>query len=97
MVWAAFEYAGFKYGLDFRAASPENVIGGASTPVLLIHGLEDTNIYPVHSRILASRNQAVRLWLVPGAKHTAAFSVAPEEFQRRVLSWCSEHAAPVVY
>jgi dipeptidyl aminopeptidase/acylaminoacyl peptidase len=97
MVWAAFEYARFKYGLDFRAASPENVIGGVSTPVLLIHGLEDTNIYPVHSRILASRNQAVKLWLVPGAKHTGAFAVSPEEFQRRVLGWFSEHAGRVVY
>jgi dipeptidyl aminopeptidase/acylaminoacyl peptidase len=58
--------------------------------VLLIHGLEDTNIYPVHSRILESRNQAVRLWPVPGAKHTGASSAAAEEFKRRVLSWFDE-------
>jgi dipeptidyl aminopeptidase/acylaminoacyl peptidase len=93
MVWSGFLYARARYGLDFRAASPEAVIGGVSTPILLIHGLEDTNIYPVHSEILAERNpRSITLWLVPGARHTAAFGAAPAEFQRRVLGWFSDHA-----
>ena len=93
MVWSGFLYARARYGLDFRDASPEAVIGGVSTPVLLIHGLDDTNIYPVHSEILAQHNpRNVTLWLVPGARHTAAFGAAPAEFQRRVLGWFSDHA-----
>ncbi|HEV2690500.1 MAG TPA: alpha/beta fold hydrolase, partial [Bryobacteraceae bacterium] len=50
LVWSAFLYARVRYGLDYRAVSPEDAIGGISTPVLLIHGLEDTNVYPAHSR-----------------------------------------------
>ncbi len=93
MVWSGFIYAHARYGLDFHDASPEAVMRGVSTPVLLIHGLEDTNIYPVHSEILASRNpRSTALWLVPGARHTAAFGAAPAEFEHRVLSWFADHA-----
>ncbi len=93
LVWSGFLYAQVRYGLDFRGASPEKVIGRASTSVLLIHGLEDTNIYPMHSSILAARNPvSVVLWLVPGATHTAAFGVAPREFEQRVLTWFAAHS-----
>jgi len=65
---------------------------GITTPILLIHGLADTNIYPAHSETLAARNpRNVRLWLVPGARHTAALGAAPQEFQARVLGWFAEH------
>jgi hypothetical protein len=95
MVWSGFIYARARYGLDFRAASPEAVIGGVSTSVLLIHGLEDTNIYPVHSEILVQHNsRSITLWLVPGARHTGAFGAAPAEFERRVLGWFSAHDLP---
>ncbi len=92
MVWSGFLYARARYGLDFRAASPEEVIGRISTPVFLIHGLDDTNIYPEHSRILAAKCPQAMLWLVPGARHTEAFGTAPAEFQRRVLGWFREHS-----
>ncbi len=87
-VWAAFLYARFKYGLDFRDASPEAAIARSSTPVLLIHGLADKKTPPQHSRILAAANsRTVNLWLVPGAGHTGAWGTTPQEFERRVLSF----------
>jgi uncharacterized protein len=87
-VWAGFLYARLRYGVDFRAASPEAVLAKAATPVLLIHGLEDRNTLPFHSRILAATNpRFVKLWLVPRAGHTGAFGTAPVEFQKRVLGW----------
>lgn len=93
VVWSGFLYARWKYGLDFRAANAADVVADVSTPILLIHGLDDTNIPPQHSRILASRNpRSITLWLVPGAAHTGAFATAPEQFQSRVLGWFSEHA-----
>jgi len=93
MVWSGFLYARARYAIDFRAASPEAAIATVDTPILLIHGLDDTNIYPVHSRILATSNPSyATLWLVPGAKHTAAFAAAPEEFPRRVLGWFADHS-----
>jgi uncharacterized protein len=85
-VWAGFAYACVRYGLDFRAASPEAALAQSSTPVLLIHGLNDRQTPPVHSEILAASNRrCTTLWLVPGAEHTGAFGAAPREFENRVL------------
>ena len=93
MVWSGFLYAKWKYGMDFRAANAAGIVANVSTPILLIHGLDDTNIPPDHSRMLASRNpSSITLWLVPGAAHTGAFATAPEQFRSRVLGWFSEHA-----
>ncbi|HTR34638.1 MAG TPA: alpha/beta fold hydrolase [Bryobacteraceae bacterium] len=87
-VWMGFEYARLRYGLDFRAASPEAAMPGIMTPVLLIHGMADDRTPPIHSEILAAENPRwVRLWLVPGAGHTGAFGTDPRDFQRRVLAW----------
>jgi uncharacterized protein len=92
LVWSGFLYARWKYGMDFRAANAADAVANTSTPILLIHGLADTNIAPEHSRILASVNpRSVTLWLVPGAAHTGAFAAAPEQFRSRVLGWFTEH------
>lgn len=92
IVCSSFIYARMKYHLDFRAASPEQALDAISTPVLLIHDLEDTNIYPSPSRTLAARNpRYIALWLVPGARHTAALGAAPGQFRSRVLSWLNSH------
>lgn len=97
MVWSGFLYARIKYGVDFWEASPEAVVARVKTPVLLIHGTDDTNIYPSHSQALTTRNPAmVTLWLVPGARHTGAFGASPQEFSRRVIGWFEEHASPRV-
>jgi hypothetical protein len=91
-VWAGFLYARLRYGLDFRAASPAAAIARSTTPVLLIHGLNDTQTAPEHARILASqRARNTVLWLVPGAGHTGAFGTAPREFQERVLGFFEAH------
>ena len=94
MVWSGFLYARTRYGGDFRGASPESAVVGNRTPVLLIHGSADTNVFPAHAEALVKRNpEHITLWLVPGARHTAAFGAAPEEFSRRVLGWFSEHGS----
>lgn len=85
---AGFSYAYFRYGVDFWEASPEDAVAATRVPVLLIHGGNDDNIPPRHSIAIKARNpNAVSLWIVPGAVHTAASSTAPEEFRRRVLEW----------
>ncbi len=88
VVWSGFLYARLRYGLDLRSASPESVLARSTTPVLLIHGLDDRQTPPAHSITLAASNRAVvTLWLVPGAGHTGAYGAAPREFERRVLSF----------
>lgn len=88
VVFAAFVYARWRYGLNFRDASPEEAIAESRTPVLLIHGLNDHRISPVHSEILAAKDRRfATLWLVPGAGHTGAFGTAPTEFRDRVVGF----------
>jgi dipeptidyl aminopeptidase/acylaminoacyl peptidase len=92
LVWSGFVYARWKYGVDLWQASPEDVVSGTSAPVLLIHGLEDTNIYPAHSQAIASRNpRNVKLWLVPGAHHMTVYRTTPVEYESKVLGWFADH------
>jgi len=55
-VWAGFVYARLRYRLDFRQASPVAALARSTTPVLLIHGLNDSKTPYRHSEILAASN-----------------------------------------
>ena len=88
-----FLYIRFRYGLNMELASPEQAVVGSKIPVLLIHGLDDTNIPSYHSDLIAAKNRSdVTVWKVPGAEHTGAHQAEPEEFERRVLEWFVVHS-----
>lgn len=88
----AFTYARWRYGVDLSQANPLDAVKSSVIPVLLIHGEDDINILPRHSRILVTANPAhVQLWLVPRAQHGGAVGVAPEEFWFRVLGFLAQH------
>jgi hypothetical protein len=58
-----------------------------------MHGLSDVNIPSYHSVEIQRRNPShVVLWRVAGAGHCGTYSVAPQEFDRRVLAWFDEHS-----
>jgi uncharacterized protein len=81
-------YVRLTRGLDFQQASPLQSIAKLDTPVLLIHGLADTRVPPLHSQQLMAANPGhVGLWLVAGAKHVGAYTMAPMEFRERVLGF----------
>ena len=91
-------YARWKYGVDLEQASPQNAVAASSVPVLLIHGLKDTNLPPRHSEMIvahsSSRNPAVVLWEPANAGHCGAAGAEPQEFERRVLGWFASHPPP---
>jgi fermentation-respiration switch protein FrsA (DUF1100 family) len=91
VVASAIVYARARYGIDFRQVSPRTSLSQSTTPVLLIHGLRDSRTPYWHSQVLAAANPRAELWLVPGAEHTSASTVAPDEFHRRVLAWFAGH------
>ena len=96
-VEAGFLYTRLRYGLNMDAASPEQTVVGAKTPVLLIHGLDDRNIPLYHSDLIQAKNPStVVVWKVPGAGHTQAHKTAPQEFEQRVLRWFGEHSVAQV-
>jgi len=98
VVEAGLLYARLKYGVDFEQASPENAVAASRVPVLLIHGLKDTNLPPRHSEEIrahaSSRDSAVKLWEPAEAGHCGAAGAEPEEFTRRVIGWFQSHDPP---
>lgn len=91
---AGFLYLRLRYGLNMDEASPKQAVERTKTPVMLIHGLSDSNIPPFHSDEIQARNPTdVIVWKVPGAVHTGAHTAAPEEFERRVLDWFGSHSS----
>jgi len=89
-----FIYVRLRYGLDMDSASPKKAVAASKVPALLIHGLSDHNIPSYNSEdIRAANPSGVILWLVPRADHCGAHSVATEEFDRRILSWFSDHSS----
>ena len=92
MVPLGFAYAGARYGVDLRHASPVAAVHASNIPVLLIHGTVDANIPPHHSRELHAANPAAtELWEVAGADHIESLGTAKQEYVRRVLAWFDTH------
>lgn len=84
-----------KYQVDLTQASPEDAVAHTHVPVLLIHGIVDSNIPLRHSLRLIAHNPQLQFWRVPGADHCGAMSTAPQEFEHRVLSWFDGHRTRV--
>ena len=87
LVEVAFLRVRWKFGLDMKQISPEDTVARSRTPVLLIHGQVDSNIPVRHSRAIHDRTPQTVLWEVPEADHCGAISVAPQEFEKRLLGW----------
>lgn len=80
-------YVWWRYGIDLSQADTMAAVAGAHVPILVIHGADDHRTDPANSLALAEANPHwVRLWLVPGAGHTAAYRTDPAQFERRVLT-----------
>lgn len=96
MLEEALLYTRLRYGVNLADAQPRRALSTTKVPVLLIGDEADRNIPPRHTGLLmrsANSNDAV--WLVPGAGHGGASTVAPTEFQTRVLGWFQSHPSPV--
>jgi pimeloyl-ACP methyl ester carboxylesterase len=64
----------------------------APRPLFMIHGGADNYIKPEMARELYERAREPReFWLVEGAKHNQAITVANGEYQRRVLEFFDTH------
>lgn len=85
-------YARLRYGVDLTRASGVDAVRDSRTPVLLVHGALDRNIWPVNSRIIhAAVPSRTQLWIVPGALHTGAWKADSAAFESRVLEWYAAH------
>ena len=92
VIEAAILYARIRYGISLANASPHSAVEESKTPMLLIAGTADRNI-PMHHAVELYRDCAshCELWIVQGADHGGASTVAPVEFRTRILQWFKEH------
>jgi pimeloyl-ACP methyl ester carboxylesterase len=64
----------------------------APRPLFMIHGGADNYIKPEMARELFDRAKSPKeLWIVEGAKHNQALTIAGDEYRRRVVAFFLEH------
>jgi alpha-beta hydrolase superfamily lysophospholipase len=91
-VEVGFLTARLRYGLDLDLADPAGHLLRTRTPVLLIHGLDDTNVPPRHVRFMQAANPTLlTLWLVDGARHVGAWKKEGKRYESRVLGFFAAH------
>jgi dipeptidyl aminopeptidase/acylaminoacyl peptidase len=74
-------------GIDIHQLSPVEVIGDiAPRPILLIYGSQEVSLPGGRKQKMAAGDNA-RLWVVEGAGHGNYLDVAPEEYERRVVTF----------
>lgn len=76
--------------------NPAQAIGTTPSPVLLIHGTDDSQIPVRHAEHLyenAPRDR-VDLWLIEGADHGTTMVAAGAEYEKRVTAFFTEHLGP---
>ncbi len=75
-----------RLGVSPADVVPEDRIGTISPrPVLLIHGLADSEVSPGNSQALfAAAGEPKELWLLPGSDHVDGIKDYPKEYARRV-------------
>jgi fermentation-respiration switch protein FrsA (DUF1100 family) len=88
----AILYTRIRYSLYLPDADPQAAVQASNTPILLIAGTADQNIPMHHAQQLAAACPThCTLWIVPGAGHGGASTVAHDEFATRVLNWFQTH------
>jgi pimeloyl-ACP methyl ester carboxylesterase len=90
-VEAGLLYARIRYGADLAGVSPQRAVASSRVPVMLIHGLADSNLAPANSERIREADSRVELWEPEGAEHCGASSAAPVEYERRVVDWFRNH------
>ncbi len=102
----SFWMAGVKFwtnrvhGIDISDVSPARHVARSDTPVLVIHGTEDSFVSPSHARHLgraigASFQELEQgedfVWMVPAAEHGMSYSSAPDEYLSKVVKFFEAH------
>ena len=75
IIGRAFQIAEQQGGFEVDAVSPAAAAASIKVPVLLVHGAQDSDTPPDHSRrVLAALPGPKRLILVPGARHNESLT-----------------------
>ncbi len=73
-------------------ASPVEVASAVTTPLLLVHGTEDTYFGPAHAIALQDASADGELWIEPGMGHGE--TALSEQLAARIAGWAAAALAP---
>ncbi len=88
------------YRIDVREISPAREIAQSDTPVLIIHGEEDSEVPVEHARLLGRAIGASfdeietgqeSVWMVQDAGHTGAFRTQPKAYIEKIVKFFEAH------
>jgi fermentation-respiration switch protein FrsA (DUF1100 family) len=75
-----------------RVVPRDYVAAISPRPLLLIHGLADTEVSPANSEILfAAAGEPKELWLVPDIDHTRGMRDRQDEYSERIVQFFDQH------
>lgn len=81
-----------RLGVSAEDLRPIAHVGSMSVPKLFIVGEDDQHTTLEESnQLFSAANQPKEMWVVPGAGHVDLYSVAGEEYERRILLFFEEH------
>ena len=87
-----------RLGFRFADVSPLRDVRRLSQPLLLIHGEQDRDVPPEHSRRLAAAaaeaGVPLETWFVPGAAHCAAYFLDRPHYCDRATTFFRRHLTP---
>jgi uncharacterized protein len=75
-------------GYTFAEASAIDSVAKNKLPLLIIHGDQDALVpTEMGNRIFETANSYKELWIVPGAGHTEAYTIAEQEYQNKLKAF----------
>lgn len=74
-------------GVNMDRVSPLSRAAGIRTPLLLIHGEQDTQVPARASLELKAANSAAELWVIKGADHGETWAVAGHPYEKKVIEF----------
>jgi uncharacterized protein len=75
-------------GYTFAEASAIDSVAKNKLPLLIIHGDQDALVpTEMGNRIFDTANSDKELWIVPGAGHTEAYTIAEQEYQNKLKAF----------
>lgn len=75
-------------GYTFAEASAIDSVAKNKLPLLIIHGDQDALVpTEMGNRIFETANSDKELWIVPGAGHTEAYTIAEQEYQNKLKAF----------
>lgn len=86
-------YARLLLGVKVSDAEPVRAVAGSRTPLLIIHGDEDSQIPVEHARRFRSNAdpRTTEVWIVRGADHGMAHAFTGERYEVRVRHFFETH------